>query len=151
MSDTTDGPLPARSQGLSATTEPALSPEFLRLLRCLTSPLFEEQGRMSTNPSSDRVGRVECLNDVNGRALRVFRKSPYPPHCRKFSINAPEPTEARNAQPPRCFDRQGRVPPHPPLVRGRHELLNDVPGRELRVYRKSPYPPRSGRFADPSE
>ena len=146
-----DASLQARSHGLSAPTEPALSPEFLRLLRCLTSPLFEEQGRMSTNPSSHRVGRFECLNDVSGRTSRVFRKSPCPPHCRTSSTNAPEPTEARNAQPPRCFDRQGRVASHPPLDReGRHELLNDVTGRERRVFRKSPCPPRSRRFSDPS-
>ena len=216
MHDTTDKSLRERPQGISDTTEPAPTPEFLRLLRCLTSPAcLEEQGRLHTNPSSDRVGRFELLNDVTGREARVFRKSPCPPHGRRSSINArshtpmlisadfieesklrsgahhppashdeflarrqraprvmpletkltssfevlntpnvnPEPAEKEwNASSPRCSTGRGRVATHPPIDRvGRLESLNDVTGRKLRVFRKSPCPPRSSRSAPPSE
>jgi hypothetical protein len=36
-------------------------------------------------PPIDRVGRLEVLNDVSGRKLRVFRKSPCPPRRRNCS------------------------------------------------------------------
>jgi hypothetical protein len=146
MPDTADQSLSARTQGLSTRTERP-TPEFLRLLRCLTSPTcFEEQGRVSANPSSDRVSRFESLNDVAGRERRVFRKSPSPPHCRRSSINAPGPTEARNAPSPRSGG-PGRLGSHPGIDRvGRSsESVNDVTGRELRVFRKSPCPPRARR------
>jgi len=154
MLDTTDKHRLARTQLLSANTKPALTPDFLRLLRCLTSPrCFEEQGCLSTNPSSNRVGRCESLNDVAGRKARVFRKSPCPPRCRRSSINAPGSTdEESNAPSPRCSEEQHRVGSHPPIDRvGRCELLNDVTGRELRVFRKSPCPPRGRRSTLPSE
>ena len=153
MLDTTDLSFMAPSQGLSATTQRAPAPEFLRLLRSLTSPhAFEEMDRSSANPSSDRAGRFALLNDVTGRKLRVFRKSPCPPQCRESSINVTEPTEAPNASSPRCSEERGRlVGSHPPIERvGRLELLNDVTGRELRVFRKSPCPPRSKRSSSPS-
>ena len=148
MPDTADTSLLARSQGRSARTESASTPEFLRLLRGLTSPhCFGEQGRVNANTSSDRVGRFELLNDVAGRDMRVFRRSPSPPHSRGSSIDAPGPTEARNAPPPRCSEGQGRLGSRPPIDRvGRSsESVNDVTGRKLRVFRKSPCPPRGSR------
>jgi hypothetical protein len=65
----------------------------------------------------------------------------------------PEPTEEeRHASSPRCSEGHGRVGSHPPIDRvGRLESLNDVTGRALRVFRKSPCPPRSSRSALPSE
>jgi hypothetical protein len=146
MPDTVDKSHLARSHGLFLSTERP-SPEFLRLLRCLTSPsCFEEQGRVRANPSIDRVSRFESLNDVTGRERRVFRKSPGPPRCRRSSINAPGPTEARNAPSPRS-EGPGRLGSHPAIDRvGRSsESVNDVTGRELRVFRKSPCPPRGRR------
>ena len=146
MPDTVDKSLLARSQGLSTRTERP-TPEFLRLLRCLTSPsCFGEQGRVRANPSSGRVSRFESLNDVTGRERRVFRKSPGPPHCRRSSINSPGPTEARNAPSPHS-EGQGRLGSHPAIDRvGRSsESVNDVTGRKLRVFRKSPCPPRARR------
>jgi hypothetical protein len=170
MASMADKSLPTSSKGFSATTEPAPTPEFLRL-----------------DPSSDRVGRFEFPNDVTGREFpndvtgresRVLRTSPCPPHLRRSSNNAPRPTkEERNTPSPRCSEEQGRgrthlastrpweeasrrtrhasshrrrepTGSHLPVDRvGRLELLNDVTGRELRVFRKSPCPPRSRRSA----
>jgi len=194
---------PARSQRLSATTEPAA--EFLLRLRYLTSPgCFEEQDRLSTDPSSDWSGRFELRNDVTGResrsplhahmlisadfieerklrfgaqhppashdeflARRHFERAPRvisletkPTSSFEFCEcdvhtpnDDPEPTEEEpNAPSPRCSEEQARVGSHPPMDRVRRfESLNDVTGRALRVYRKSPCPPRSSRSALPSE
>jgi hypothetical protein len=40
---------------------------------------FGWRAHLSADPLIDRVGRAEVLNDVSGRELRVFRKSPCPP------------------------------------------------------------------------
>ena len=111
--NTADKSFLARYQGVSATTESAPAPEFLRLPRCSTPPrCLEEQDRSSTIPLSDRNGRFEMLDDVTSRKAT-----------------------------PHCSEGQGRAGSHPPIDRvGRRELLNDVTGRELRVYRKSPCP-----------
>jgi hypothetical protein len=194
-----------RSPQPSATTERLSTAEFLHRLRYLTSPgSFEEQDRLSTDPSSDRSGRFELRNDITGRESRAFLHAPmltcadiieerklhfgaqHPPAshdeflARRHFERAPrvislktkltssfevwecdvhtmnddlEPTEEeRNAPSPRCSEGHGRVGPKPPIDRvGRLELLNDVTGRELRVFRKSPRPPRSSRSALPSE
>ena len=69
------------------------------------------------------------------------------------SNDDPEPTEEeRNAPSPRSSTGRGRVGQQPPIDQvGRRELINDVTGRELRVFRKSPCPHRSRRSAIPSE
>ena len=105
----------------------------------------EGQGPIS-NLSIDRVNRFELVNDVTGRALRVYRKSPPPPRGRT-SINAPGPTVTLKAptiasRSPRCFEEDERLSANPSFDRvSRFELLNDMTGRKLRVYRKSPPPP----------
>ena len=131
MLDKTDQPLLARCQGLLATTEGVPNREFLR---CSTPPrCFQEQGRSSTNPSSDQAGRFEPLNDVAGREARVSSD----PVGRSESLNG-------------TTSRESRVSSDPV---GRFELLNDVTGRELRVFRKSPAPPHCRRSSidDPTK
>ena len=192
-----------RSPQPSVTTERVSTAEFLRRLRYLTSPgCFEEQDRLSTDPSSDRSGRFELRNDMTGRESRTFSRAPiltsadiieerklhfgaqHPPAshdeflARRHFERAPrvvsletkltssfevwgcdvhtpnddlETTEA-NAPSPHCSEGQCRVGAQPPIDRvGRFESLNDVTGRALRVFRKSPCPPRSSRSALPSE
>jgi len=47
---------------------------------------FGWRAHLTADPNIDRVGRVEVLNDVTGRALRVFRKSPCPPRSRRSAL-----------------------------------------------------------------
>ena len=123
MLDTTDKSLLARCQGLPATTERVPTRERLR---CPTSPrCFEEPGRLSTNPSSDRVKRFESLNDTTGHEARV--SSDPVGRCELISD---------------VTGREERVSSDP--VR-RFVLLNDVTGRESKVFRKSPGPPHCRR------
>jgi hypothetical protein len=96
------------------------------------------------NDESGREPRVlgwrEVLNDVAGREPRVFRKSPCPPRGRNAS--PPPPSSAAGGG--------GDNSPCPPRARNSSdECLNDVSGREPRVFRKSPCPPRA-RNASPS-
>jgi hypothetical protein len=48
---------------------------------------FEEDERLSANPSINRVSQFEPLNDTTGRKTRVYRKSP-PPPARRISSAA---------------------------------------------------------------
>ena len=101
------------------------------------------------DPSIDRVGRLELLNDVMGRESRVYRKSPPPPHGSK-SINASGPTVTLQApavvsRSQRCFEGLDCSSSNASIDRrSRFEFLNDMSGRESRVYRKSS-PPLHGR------
>ena len=129
MAGTNDESASGRPQELYGNTTAPTSP------RC-----FKGQ-----DPSIDRISRFELLNDVTGRELRVYRKSPYPPRGRT-SINASGPSVALKvtmaSRSPRCFEEDERLSANPSIDRvSRFELLNDVTGRKLRVYRKSPYPP----------
>ena len=147
-------PGPPRSQH-------AFTPEFLlRLLRpgsaqtsVVTSPdtlsaafiIDAVQTAAKSDPPIDRVGRREVLNDVTGRELKVFSKSPCPPSARNPSDNyaSGRTSAARNLNNAADCDRDG-VETHPPIDRaGRFEVLNDVTGRQLRVFRKLPCPPRA--------
>ncbi|KAJ1481117.1 hypothetical protein T484DRAFT_1748321 [Baffinella frigidus] len=92
------------------------------------------------NAQAGRVGRFEVLNDVSGRALRAFRKSPCPPRGRATSPASDDGTSG---------DRVGRFELLND-VSGR-ELLNDVSGRALRLFRKSPCPPRARNLAPASD
>jgi hypothetical protein len=135
MTGTPDESPRGRPQGLYSKKRTASSP------RC-----FEGQDRSSTNPSTDRGNRFESLNDVAGRESRVYRKSPPAPRGRS-SINASGPTVAAKAHTiasrlPRCFEEDERLSANPSIDRASgFELLNDMTGRKLRVYRKSPPPP----------
>ena len=101
MLDTTDKHLLARTQLLSGTAKPALTPEFLRLLRCLTSPRsFEDQGRLSTNPSSNRVGRSNRSTTSRAARRECFASRP--------SLLAAE--DPRSTLPGR--PRRSRMPRH---------------------------------------
>ncbi|KAJ1488097.1 hypothetical protein T484DRAFT_1744695 [Baffinella frigidus] len=135
MADTTDESLLARSKSLPTPKECAPTPEFLRLVRSFP-PLFERQGRVGSNPSIDRVSSQDSLNDVKGRKLTVFRKSPCPPLGKRSSIIAPGSSEAWNAPAgastsPRCYEGHDGL--SSPV--SRFELLTDVTGRQLRVDR----------------
>ncbi|KAJ1464415.1 hypothetical protein T484DRAFT_1922970 [Baffinella frigidus] len=78
----------------------------------------------------DRFDRVELLNDVTGRELRVFRNSPFPPRA---SSPASDDETSSSVSDDDTADR--------PFARGRRfVLINDVAGR---VFRKSPCPPRA--------
>ena len=68
----TPGPTVALKDSAIASTPP----------RC-----FEEDDRLSANPSIDRISRFESLNDLTGRKPRVYRKSP-PPPTRRISFSA---------------------------------------------------------------
>jgi len=147
----------------------ALAPEFLlRLLRpgsaqtiVVTSPdtlsaafiIDAVQTAAKSGPPIDRVGRREELNDVTGRELKVFRKSPCPPSARNPSDNyASDPTSAAECSDNVAGLELDGVETHPPIDRvSRFEELNDVTGRELRVFRKSPRPPRARNSAPASD
>jgi len=140
MAGTTNESQRGRPQGLYSKKRTASSP------RCC-------EGEDS---STDRGCRFESLNDVTGRESRVYRKSPPPPRGRT-SINSGGPTVALKAptiseiasRSPRCFEEDERLSANPSVDRvSRFELLNDMTGRTLRVYRKSPPPP--GRRSSPS-
>jgi hypothetical protein len=129
MAGTNDESASGRPQGLYGNTTALTSP------RCF-------QGQ---DPSINRVSRFELLNDVAGRELRVYRKSPPPPRGRT-SINAFGLSVALKAtmatRSPRCFEEDERLSANPSIARvSRFELPNNVTGRELKVYRKSPSPP----------
>jgi len=47
---------------------------------------FGWRAHLTADPNIDRVGRVEVLNDVTSRALRVFRKSPCPPRSSRSTL-----------------------------------------------------------------
>ena len=145
MLDTTDMALRVRSRRLSVTTEHVPTAEFLRRLRCLTSPrCFEDHGHLSSLPPINRANRCELLNDVSCRESRVFRSLPCPPRGRRSSINATGPTEARNTPP--LSEGQGNLGILPAIDRvGRRELLNDVTVRKRRVF---PCPPLGRRFSE---
>ena len=130
MTDTTDQSPSGRPQGLYGKKTAPTSP------RC-----FGGQ-----DPLIERVGRFEFLNDVTGRESRVYRKSPPPPHGRN-SIDASGPNVALKApaaasRSQRCFEGLDCSSSNTSIDRSsRFELLNDMTGRELRVYRTSPSPP----------
>ena len=105
--------------------------------------------RFNSELPIERVGRFELLNDVAGRELRVFRKSPRPPRARISSPGSDD--DAADDDKDLHHESSYSVNnSHPPFERvGRFELLNDVAGRQLRVFRKSPCPP-SARISSPA-
>jgi len=139
MTGTPDKSRPAGSQGLHATTEPALTPEFLRLLHLLqderNTRRFASSARhkvLSTTTSEHNA----CTSEHNACFDRRSRAS----------ARCCEGQSRLNSTP--SAERVGRFEfldgSTPSIDRaGRFESLNDVKGRELRVFRKSPCPPRS--------
>jgi hypothetical protein len=121
--------------------------------RKLKNAVGHEQDGVKTDPPIDRVGRFEVPNDMTGRELRVFRKSPHPPRARNSSDNCASDgvCAARNLNNAVDCERDG-VEAEPPIDRvGRFEVLNDMTGRELRVFRKSPCPPLARNSSPASE
>jgi hypothetical protein len=132
MTGTSDNSRPTGSQGLHATTEPALTPEFLRLLL----RLHDERNTGCIESSARHTSRSTTTSDYNACFDRRSRGS----------ARCSEGQSRLNATP--STERVGRFEflnsATPPVERvGRFESLNDVQGRELRVFRKSPCPPRS--------
>ena len=143
MARTPDKSLPAGTQGLRATTEHALKPEFLHLLLWLQNE--QNSGHIDPSPSSSvawhaPTARPEGQISTTGSEHDVC--------CEK-----------RSRASARCFDGQGPLSStssfeqvglieslndSTPFIErvGRFESLNDVTGRALRVFRKSPCPPR---------
>ena len=104
----------------------------------------------------DRVGRFEMLNDVTGRELKVFRKSPCPSRARRSSPASDEDASVGVCAAECSTDAPGRkldgVETDSPIDRlGRFEALNDATGRKLRVFRNSPRPPRARNSSPASD
>jgi len=150
MRDTPDQSLLARSQGLSAATNPrpwqrAVAPEnLLRLLRPGSAPTIP------TSPDNNPTATRSLSNDP---AHTAERHAPAPSLRTASAPQAPRGETMTPSTSPSIIDSQSstyafagwraHLSSEPPLDRvGRLEVLNDVSGRELRVFRKSPCPPR---------
>ena len=139
MTSTPNKSLPARSEGHTATTQRTPTPEFLRLLDFL-----QEEGpvRSSRSPSvalPSPAARPEGLNTTAGSEHNVCCET----RSRASAHLGPSGETRTASTAPRFFQGQDRVSANPPIDRvSRFEELNDVTGRELRTFRKSPCPPR---------
>jgi len=142
---------PGPAQTSFVTSPDTLSPTIIN-----TAQILARHAKATT----DRLGRLEMLNDVTGRELKVFRKSPCPPRARNSSpASSDEASDGacasklpwREAGPANHHDDKvdsdrelDGVETDAPIDRaGRFEALNDGMGRTLRVFRKSPCPPRA--------
>jgi hypothetical protein len=136
-------PRPGCAQKIVVTSPDTLSAAFI---------IDAVQTAAKSEPAIDRVGRLEVLNDATDRKLKVFRKSPRPPRARNLSDNyASDRTSAAECSDNAADRVRDVVETDPPIDRvGRLEVLNDVTGRELRVFRKSPCPPRARNSAPAS-
>ena len=96
------------------------------------------------------VRRTDRSFQRPGRSVRVTQRR-HGPQAEGVSQVA-VPSSRKDILDPRCSEGQARrVGDNPPIDRvGRRKLLNDVTGRELRVFCKSPCPPRSRISSPPS-
>ena len=138
MTSTPNTSLPARSQGHHATTQHTPTPEFLRLLDFL-----QEEGpvRSSRSPSVavPAPAAHEGLNTTAGSEHNVSCET----RSRASAHLGPSGETGTALTAPRLFQGQDRVSTNPTIDRvSRFEELNDVTGRVLRSFRKSPCPPR---------
>jgi len=155
MHDMTDQSLLSRSQGLSATNEPlpsqhAFTPENLLLRLPAPKP---GSAQMIVTSSIDTSTVILSGALINNPAHTAERHAPAPS---LRTASAPQATSGETMTPstsPSMIDRRSsaqafegwraHLRSEPALDRvGRLEVLNDVSGRELRVFRKSPCPPR---------
>jgi len=83
-----------------------------------------------SHPRFERVGRFELLNDVEGRQLRVLRKSPCPPLARISSPASGEDASGGASDTECSIDAAGfELKESPGLPRGkRHSLKDDGSG-----------------------
>jgi len=138
MTSTPNKSLPARSQGHHTTTQHTSTPEFFRLLDFL-----QEEGpvRSSRSPSvavPAPAARHEGLNTTAGSEHNVSCET-----RSRASAHLGPSGETRSASTaPRFFEEQDRVSTNPTDRVSRFEEPNDVTGRALWSFRKSPCPPR---------
>jgi len=135
----------AEVSALRRTMRRVASDEQLKHLASFSAPPSSQHAFvLNPHPPIDRVGRFEALNDVAGRKPRVFRKSPCPPRARNFSPASGDDDKDFHQASYSVNDS------HPRFERvGRFESLNDVAGRQPRVFRKSPCPPLA-RISSPA-
>ena len=165
MTGTPDNSLPARSQEPNATeglsipdrhnpqngsgSQQGLSiaeSEFLRLLRFLQGEANFARVESSTSSSvaltAPAIGH-EGLNTTTGSGHNMNSET----RSRASAHLGPSGETRAASTSPRFFQGHDHVSANPPIDRvGRLEELNDVTGRELRSFRKSPCPPRGRRY-----
>jgi len=98
---------------------------------------------LNSEPPIDRMGRFELLNDAAGL---VFRNSPRPLLARNSFPASDDDTPDGVSDGDKAFHpAYSMSDSHPSFEQvGRFELLNDVAGRKLRVFRNSPRRPLAG-------
>ena len=111
--------------------------------------------RFNSEPPIERVGRFELLNDVTGRKLRVLRNSPRPPLATSCFSASDDNASGGASDNDKAFHHKSSCSvnhPHLSFERvGRVELLNDVAGRQRRVFRNSPRPPLARSSSNDSD
>ncbi|KAJ1479170.1 hypothetical protein T484DRAFT_1749267 [Baffinella frigidus] len=149
MSGTPDHPPLARSQQLDSASE--LTP-FQLILRGLRPGSAQT---IVTLPAPPYTLSDALINVPAPTAARVAPASSYYGEMRSTAavqVGTSGETRTSSTSSTSSFDGQSSAPdfegwrahmkPDPPIRVGRFELLNDETGRELRVFRRSPCPPR---------
>ena len=143
MQATLDQSLLTRLQGLAATTDPSPSQQAVAQEQLLR--LFRPGSAQTIATSPDNT-LTATLSDasINDPAPTAARRSPAPTYCGETcsTASAPMGTSGETRASASDYDVEAwlaHLNSESPIDRvGRLEVLNDVSGRELRVYRKSP-------------
>ena len=151
-----DHSLLTRLQGLTATTDPFPSQQAVAQEQLLR--LFRPGSAQTTATPPNSIPTA-ALSDasINDPAPTAARRSPALTYCGETcsTASAPPGTSGETRASASDYDVEAwlaHLNSDPPIDRvGRLEVLNDVSGRELRVYRKSPCARRARHSSNESD